>query len=196
MERCGRGGIGRRNRSGIGWREIAMGGSNPPARTKPVFIDSCVTGVQGGSTIRNRGLSAPLHRILNTNWLPISQPFAFGSANRQSRSFTVCSFPGVIPEIEFREIPSQMLLAPMVVDSSDSTFQDTEESLRRIRVNAPASRLANIFPLAMSNTVMRGKILPNETVRLEVVSHDPGLRFNMFTHDCPKVIGSHPVNLK
>ena len=52
-----------------------------------------------------------------------------------------------------------MFLAPMVIRANDTTLDDTEESFRRIRVDALSPGSANVLPTAMVDLVMGSEML-------------------------------------
>ena len=61
--------------------------------------------------------------------------------------------PVIVPEIKFREIAMQVLLATMLVNALHSPFEDRKHAFNRIGVNVTA----NILPVRVRDSFVRLK---------------------------------------
>jgi hypothetical protein len=73
----------------------------------------------------------------SSKWLRIGEPLPGNSLERRRGSRLIVKarrFALVVPEVVFRQIPVQVMLAAMLVDALEAALEDAEITLQRVRV--------------------------------------------------------------
>jgi hypothetical protein len=106
----------------------------------------------------------------------ISEPLPNNTTKRRLSATHVVDaqrHPVIVAEIEFRQIPVQVLLAGVLVNALHSTLEDAEIALNRVGVDRAVIRV-NVFLLAVAHDAMPREVLVKIVVVAAFVVHDAG----------------------
>lgn len=98
------------------------------------------------------------------------------------RSFRIVnsqSDPLIISEIEFGQVPMQMLFATVLIYALHPALKDAEIAFRRVRM----SIVPHVFFALVVDDLMLGKFLPQRHVVAGLIGHQPCLFGDVFAQD-------------
>jgi hypothetical protein len=133
---------------------------------------SCLDGGLGGLRSIGAAITQPrpygyrLYR-LDTNCF-VSEPLALAAADRNSRALTVVDAKldaGVVPEIEFSQVPLEMLAVDMLIGADQAAFEDRKEAFEGVGMHV----IPRPLEFGMIDAVVP---LQHQLVMLSFVGHE------------------------
>jgi len=109
------------------------------------------------------------------------------------RSFAIRHFPGVVAEIKLTQVSVKMLATYVMIDSVYSALESRKVAFDRIRANAYAFVIADIFVSRMIDQGMlaSGVLVPKDTR----ISHEMGIRFANIVQHRREIVGGYTLNM-
>ena len=98
-----------------------------------------------------------------------------------------------VPEIELGQIPIQVVMAAMLIDTLHATFEDREKALDGVGMDS-AIQAGNVLAVHVLDDTVTGEILAQVVILVRLVGHYPGFARDILSQDRDKSHGFKVVH--